>query len=154
MAAYTSFKVGGSTGALNENANRPQGYQSIQFDVAKFVSVNAFVSADTETLLTIPARTRLAIHAVYNDSALALGGTPVFSLGDSGSATQWVNASSNITTQTSHTLANTVKTYDTADVLKVTLSNSSGTVTSGKFTIIYSLFDCSANPVAQASTSV
>lgn len=154
MTTYTSFKVGGSTGTLNESANRPLGYQSIQFDIAQFVSVNSFVKGDIETLLTIPARSRLAIHAVYNDTTLALGGTPVFSLGDAGSGTQWVNASSNVTANVSHTLANTVKTYDTADVLNVTLNNSTGTVATGKFTIVYSIYDCSASPVAQANTPV
>lgn len=153
MTTYTTFKVGGSTGAVNAFTNRDEGYQSVQFDIAQFVAQNAFVKGDIETLLTIPARSKLVIHAVYPDTALVLGGTPVFSLGDSGSGTQWINASSNITAGTSFTLANTTKLYDAADVLNVTL-NSTGTVTSGKFTVIYSIFDCSANPVAQASTQV
>ena len=154
MTTYTSFKVGGSTGVVNAANNRPRGIQSMQFDVAKFVSVNAFVKGDIETLLTIPARTKLIIHAVYVDTTLVLGGTPVFSLGDGSSATQWVNASANVTAATSMTLANTEKTYDAAGVLNVTLNNSTGTVTSGKFSVIYELLDLSANPVAQASVSV
>jgi hypothetical protein len=154
MATYTSFKFGGATGVVNAANNRPRGLQSVQFDIAKFVAVNGFVSGDVETLLTIPANTRLEIFGVRNDSALALGTTPVFSLGDSSSATLWVNASTVITTGTYQTLATASKVYSAADVLKVTLSNASGTVTSGTFSILYELIDLSANPVAQAAVSV
>lgn len=153
MATYTTFKMGGTKGTANAFNNLTIGMQKPQFDVAQFVAVNSFVKGDVETLLTIPARSRLVIHAVYVDTALVLGGTPVFSLGDTGSATQWVNASSNITANTSMTLANTTKTYDTADVLNVTLNNSTGTVTSGTFTIVYSLYDCLASPIAQAAVT-
>jgi len=144
MTARTGFTVGGSTGTPNSFNSLTRGAQKYQWDIAKFVSTDTFVSGDTEKLIVIPARTQLIIHGVYPDTTLVLGGTPVFSLGDSGSATRFINASSNVTANTSFTLAATSRIYDTADQLIVTLSNSSGTVTSGKFTIVYELIDLTA----------
>lgn len=144
MTARTGFIVGGTVGTPNSFNALGRGVQKYQWDVAKFVSVDSFVAGDTEKLIVIPARTLLVIHAVYPDTALALGGTPVFSLGDSGSATRYINASSNITAGTSFTIATTSKLFDTADYLLLTLNNSTGTVTSGTFTVVYELIDCSA----------
>lgn len=154
MATYTSFKRGGSTGAANAYTARADGYISTQFDIAKFVSKDAFVKGDVETLLTIPARTKLVIEAVYPDTTLVLGGTPVFSLGDGSSGTLFINASANVTAGTSMTLATTSKVYDAASTLLLTLNNTTGTVTSGKFTVVYRMIDLSANPDATATPSV
>lgn len=154
MTAYNSFKIGGAVGTVNEMVNRALGYQSIQFDVAKFVAVNAFVSGDSENIISIPARSQLILYGVVPDTTLVLGTTPSFNLGDSAAATTFINASANVTAGTFFALAATSKTYATADTLKVTISNASGTVTSGTFTIVYAIVDLSANPVAQASVSV
>lgn len=142
MTAYTTFKRGGTVGT--PVGQRHRGVQAHQWDIADFVATNAMTSGDSEALFSVPARSILNILAVYNDSTIAIGGTPVFSIGDGGSATRFVNASSNVTTDTHHTIALGTYTYDTADTVKVTLSNSSGSVATGKFTVVYELIDCSA----------
>lgn len=144
MTARTGFIVGGSTGTPNAINSLARGSQKYQWDIAKFVSVDSFVAGDTEKLIIIPARTFFVLHAVYADTTLALGGTPVFSLGDSSSGTLFVNASSNVTANTSFTIATASKIYDAANYVIVTLNNSTGTVATGKFTMIYELIDCSA----------
>ena len=155
MAAFTTqFKIGGSTGTVNAVGTRLRGDQAIQFNVADWVA-QGYVKTDTATILTIPARTQFNLIAVYSDNTVSFGTTPTFSLGDSGSATRFINAQTPGASGVSiATMAATSRIYDTADYIIVTLNNASGTVTSGKFTIIYNLVDLSAAPVAQAATAV
>jgi hypothetical protein len=155
MATFpTQFKIGGSTGAVNAVGTRLDGYQAIQFDTSLWVAAG-YVKTDVATLLTIPARTKFVLEAVYSDNTVSWGTTPTFSLGDSGSATLYINAQTPGASGASiATMATTSKIYDAASAITVTLNNASGTVTSGKFTIVYRLTDLSAAPVAQAAISV
>lgn len=147
----TQFKVGGSTGNANAFVNRDDGYFSIQFDVSKWVA-GGVVKGDVVTLLTIPARSRFILEAVYSDNTVAFGTTPTLSLGDSGAGTTFINAqtpgAANVRIAT---VALASKIYDAADAITMTLNNASGTVTTGLVTLVGRILDFSANPVATAT---
>lgn len=150
----TQFKVGGATGAANAFVNRDDGYQAIQLNVANWVA-GGYLKGDVTTILSIPARSKFVLEAVYMDNTVSFGTTPTISVGDGSAGTTFINAQTPGAANVSvATVALSTKIYDAANGITVTLNNASGTVTSGLITVVYRLIDLTTNPVAQASVSV
>lgn len=149
MANYTGSKIGG-TGKLSSAFARNGEPVRILFDVADAVAKNgALASGSTLTLLSIPAHTKVIIDRVYFYTTAELGTAAVeVELGTISNDDEFVASQSTVTAGTEATIVSTMNTvgYTTAaaDELRIKLSNSGGTITSGKIWIVLRMFDVSA----------
>jgi hypothetical protein len=141
MANVTTLKKGGS-GVL---AGATPVIVKHKIDIAKAVAAG-LLTTEYVTLMNVPAFSNVKVLGVENIDALSMGTSPAVSVGDSGSATRWVNASTVVTAATKHTLVDTAFQYGAADTIRVTLTG--GTLTSG--TIAVTLSITNTNDLARA----
>lgn len=155
MANNTSVKLGG-TGLLSADSTRLGAAQRICVDVAVAIAKGgAMASADTIAVVDIPANTKIIFHRAYFLTTASLGTSPTVSVGDAGSATRYVNAANTVTAGTDATVVATLNTigniYTAAGQLRVQISNSGGTITSGKIWLVFEALDMSAPQAAPTS---
>lgn len=141
MANVTTLAKGGTSGSAAYDA--PLKVQKLEMDIAKLVAAG-LLTTEYAVALNIPANSVLYVWAVRNATALSMGSSPAISVGDSSSATLFVNAASTLTADTNHTVATASKTYSTANTLRLTLTG--GTLASGSIEIVYSLIPLGRNP--------
>lgn len=140
MANVTSLAYGGTSGVA-DSSNMPENI-TIVMDIAEAVAAG-LLTTEYAVVLNIPAETLVEIVDVKNYNALSMGSGPAISLGDSGSATRFVNGASTLTALTHHTIATASRLFTSADTLRLTLTG--GTLASGKIGIKLRLTDVSNN---------
>ena len=122
--------------------------QTFEFDIAKDITANgAIASADIINLIPIPDNTLLYVNGVINGSALVLGTSGVVELGDNSDDDRFVANQTTTTAGAAATIeavGQTGYTYTAADTLSLKLSNSGGTITSGKLWITVTMIDLNA----------
>jgi hypothetical protein len=129
MATISTLLIGGSVGV-------PAGHSKssvVQLDfedlLTDFIAAGG-VTTDSAKLMTIPANTFVEVlHAEVIGANISLGAGPALSIGDTGSATLYVNAASTVTDGTDLTIATASKLYTAADYLRVTITG--GTIAAG-----------------------
>lgn len=136
MATISSLAKGGSTTIGIGNDKTPV-IVAHEIDIAAFVTKGG-ATTDYCTVMTIPAQTRVVLLRAAVTTATSLGASNRLDLGDTGSDTQWV---SNHSTQTvgNMTLANTIKTYTTADTLRWKIAGA--TIATGKILVVAEVAD-------------
>lgn len=137
-----SLIVGGSTGQAT--SGRVRSLQKAELNIATAVA-NGLTTGQSVKLVTIPANSRLIVHAIWNKTTLV--GTS-FAVGDSTDEALYCAANSTTTINTYATAtATTSVSYASADYLSVKLT----VPTSGKIVVFYELLDLSDNALAVSS---
>lgn len=139
MASLSTYKKGGSVTTAASLYTMPIKHEQ---NIATLVAAG-LATTQYSVISTIPANTYVKVLCLQNISALSLGAGPAISLGDSSSATRFVNASSVVTALTNHTLASTEFYYNAADELRLTITG--GTLASGTIRAVWLFWDCTRN---------
>lgn len=150
----------GTTGNLSSQFARSGEPIRILVDIADTIVKNggtAINSGDTIEVVGIPTDVKIIFHRCYFLTALALGTSGTVSVGDVASGTQYVNAAATLTAGTDATVASTMNTVGKiytggTSALRVTLSNSGGSITSGKIWLIFQALPMSAPSVVPVTT--
>lgn len=140
LGTFTTSQTVGGSGQPAKGIGRARQIQYAEQDIAAWYAAGG-TSTQSSKWVIVPANTEVIVHAVWNVTTLV--GTS-FSVGDSASTTQWVNANSTTTINTYATLANTSKTYAAADYIAFT--STSGT--SGTVGMFYELIDLTRDQIA------
>lgn len=140
MTAVTTLKKGGSVGVAAGAREVQIWDHEIKIETAIAAGL---ATTDYVELFSVPANTFVKVLHLENVTALSMGSGPAISLGDAGSATRFVNASSTVTLGGDHTLATSELLYTSAGSIRLTLTG--GTLASGTIRVVLMVIDTSRN---------
>lgn len=143
MANVTTLKSGGTE--FTPFGKMPRAVQKWNIDIAKAVAAG-LATTEYVVVFDVPAKSKVVIHSLHNETALSMGSSPAISLGDAASATRFVNAATAVTAGTYHTVATSEFTYATGGQVRLTLTG--GTLASGLLAVNFEIISLSANTVA------
>jgi hypothetical protein len=137
MANVTTLAIGGTT-----NTSYGQtGLEVIKHEIDIKEAVDAgLATTEYVVALNIPANTHLYVYQANVVNALSLGAGARIDIGDSGSATRFVNNATTLTAGTNLTLAAGQFFYGTANTVRITVTG--GTIASGKIRLVFGLVNC------------
>jgi hypothetical protein len=147
MTNVTNLAIGGTVNT-SFGQKTPQ-VVSHEIDIATAIA-NGLNTTEFVVVLNIPAHTHVQLYNATVVNALSLGSGARIDIGDSGSATRFVNNATTLTAGTNLTLAASERYYATADTLRLTVTGA--TLASGLLRFTIGLVDCTRNAAAVAPT--
>lgn len=150
MANVTTLAKGG-TANTGISSRVPQ-IVTHEMNIASLVSAG-LLTTEYAVVLNVPADTAFRLLQVEVVTSLSLGAGARIDVGDSGSATRFVNNASTLTAGTNLTIANATgsggEVYTAADTIRLTVTG--GTLASGILRFVWQQADTSRNAMAVSS---
>lgn len=140
--ANVTTKAAGGTGTVSAG-HYGEGLFFKEFDIATDFVAQGGLTTEYAVLLNIPKDTYFQIFQVEIITSLSLGAGARIDLGDSASATSYVNNATTLTAGTDLTLASGISgvVYTAADTLRLKITG--GTIATGKLRVAGRLLDVS-----------
>lgn len=146
MSTVTTLAKGGTSGVAGETITVRRWEHEI--DIASAVTAG-LATTDYVVVVNIPANTYFTVEQVEVVTALSLGAGARIDLGDSGSATVFVNNATTLTAGTDLTIASRTgnasngAVYTSADTLRCKVTG--GTIASGKLRFVGTIMSAARN---------
>lgn len=143
MSNVSTLKKGGTVGTSGNGYSKVIVHHEI--DIAAAVTAG-LLTTEYVVVATIPANTAFRLLQVECVDAIVLGAGARIDVGDSGSATQFVNNASTLTAGTDLTLASQIgstEVYGAANELRMKVTGGSLASTTGKIRFVWEQADTS-----------